>query len=485
MRPFPHRSSCLVSFALLLVMAPGLASANGNVSHQWVSRTAIEGTPSEGSLAAIVGDPTLTPLIDAGTMYPDWGYTPGATSEERDAGEASHWEPVQDAYREWILENYAPPWSDEAREHLAFYYGMTSHGMADQSYDAMFFERSRFYQGGDHGEFDQDTDVMWAATTGPGSVPEAWAPASPLLELFEALVGVDIEERSMTQQLGFVAVAIGAVNVLAEDPVQVASAEADFPWAAEHDDDPLTPGNPPHEAEIVRRYWRSNWALFHGDDVPRPVLWTYPADGGSGHGTYPSSIESWISIVFARGLFSPALEAGQIHLVDSSGYEVPVSIDLFYGNESHVLHVMPEEELLEDEVYVVTVDEGVETIHGEFLEGWDFTFSTGDRAPRPLHDDGFWDEPDPYDDDASGTGGTDDTGGEGTDTGEGLGSSSTATHGSTTDPTTAGQADGDGVRPRPATSSCACTQPGGGGNQGAGIFAFAGLLLFGWGRRRR
>ncbi|MEM7153146.1 MAG: Ig-like domain-containing protein [Myxococcota bacterium] len=481
MRSSSLRSSCLVTLAATAFVAPAVAMANGNVSHQWVSRTAIESTPSEGSLADLVGDPDLQPLIDGGTMFPDWGYTPGATSEERDAGEASHWEPVQDAYRQWILANYAPPWSDEARQHLAFYFGMTSHGMADQSYDAMFFERSRFYQGGDHGEFDQDSDVLWAATTGPAAVPETWTPASPLLELFQALVGVTIDERSMTQQLGFVAVAIGAVNVLAEDPAQVASAEADFPWAAEHDDDPLTPGNPPHEAEIVRRYWRSNWALFHGDEVPRPVLWTHPADGGSGHGTDPASIESWISIVFARGLFSPELDASRFHVVDSSGAEVPITIDLFYGNESHVLHVRPEEALLADEVYVVTVDAGIETIHGELLEGWDFAFSTGDRAPDPLHDDGFWDEPDPYGDEDPGTGGSDDAGVTGTDTGEGLDDSATGNGGGTTvDPTTATE----GVRARGATSSCACTHGEGFGRRDVGGLALFGLMLLGWARRR-
>ena len=115
-----------------LLLAPSFASANGNVSHQWVTQAAAEQTPAEGSLRDLVGDEALREILHTGTMYPDWGYTPGASTEEREAGESSHWEPVQDGYRQWIMENYAPPWSDEARQHLAFYLGLSSHGMVQR-----------------------------------------------------------------------------------------------------------------------------------------------------------------------------------------------------------------------------------------------------------------------------------------------------------------------------------------------------------------
>lgn len=461
-----------------LLLAPSFASANGNVSHQWVTQAAAEQTPAEGSLRDLVGDEALREILHTGTMYPDWGYTPGASTEEREAGESSHWEPVQDGYRQWIMENYAPPWSDEARQHLAFYLGLSSHGMADQTYDAMFFERSRFFMPGDHSDFDQDTDVMWAATTGPGVPPKVWVPAAPLIDLFASLVGVTIVEADMTQQLGFVGVGISGVNLLAEDPAQVASAEADYPWAAMHDDDSAIPGNPPHEAEIVRRYWRSNWALLHGDAIPRSVLWTHPADGGANHAQDAASIESWISVVFARGLSAPTLAASQFHVLDSTGAEVPIEIDLFYGDESHVVHVKPLEDLASDEVYVVEVDAGVATIHGESLEGFSFTFSTGARGPTPLRDDGFWDEPDPYGDEPTGGsssgGGADDTGGTTTasngesGTTEGSAAVSTGTDGGPAGENEGGSGCGCASEPRPSPAR----------------WGVLGLLALGWRRKR-
>ncbi len=471
------------SLLALLSLLPATAAANGNVSHQWISKRATERVPAAGSLAALVGDPSLRQALFTGTMFPDWGYTPGATADERDAGEASHWEPVQDAYRRWIVEHYAPPWSDEARLHLAFYLGMTSHGIADQSYDAMFFERSRFYEAKDHSAFDTDTDVLWAGATGPGEVPTAWIPTDPLLELFASIVGKTINPSSLKQKVGLVGFAILAVSTGAGDPAELADAAAAFPWAAEHDEDLTTPGNPPAEAEIARRYWQSNWALLHGDPPPRPVLWTFPADGGAEHATQAASIESWISIVFARALDEQALAAAQVHVVDSMGVEAPIALDLFYGNGSHVLHLKPTSDLLDDEVYVVTVDPGVQTIHGESLAGWSFTFSTGLEGPPPVQGDAFWDLPDAYpSEDASSSGEPDtDTLGTSGDAvtsagSEGGSTASTAATGAASDATGTTGAEGG------APEGCACCA---GAPRPRDVAPLLVLILAGARRRRR
>ncbi len=467
-----------IALSVLASAWPTTALANGNVSHQWVSHEAAALTPEGGTLADVARDPTLVQALDTGTMFPDWGYTPGATAEERNAGEASHWEPVQEGYRRWIVDTFAPPWSNEARLHLAFYLGMTSHGMADQTYDAMFFERSEFFQGGDHGAFDQDTDVMWSAHTGPGEAPTAWIPAEPLLELFVTEAGARLSEPDVMSQLSFVGLAITAVSAIAMDPDQVVAAEERYAWAAEHDDDPATPGNPPHEAEIVRRYWRSNWALLHGDALPRPVLWTHPADGGAGHPTDAASIDSWITLVFSRALSGPHVDPEAIHLTGPDGADVPIELDLFYGDGSHVLHVQPQDDLSPDAIYVVTVDPGWTTIHDESLEGWTFTFSTGVDGPTPRNDDGFWDEPDPYDDwptGGSSTGGSSSSGGESpsTESSGGLAPSTTTTTGEPP----VGSSSGAPADASTDDAGCGCTQT-------PGAMPMV-LLLAGFARRRR
>jgi hypothetical protein len=84
-------------------------------------------------------------------------------------------------------------------------------------------------------------------------------------------------------------------------------------------------------------------------------------DGGSGHATSAASIESWSSVVFARGLDDAALSASQFHVVDSADVEAPIEDDLYYGDSSHVVHIKPTSDLLADEIYLVTVDPGVQT----------------------------------------------------------------------------------------------------------------------------
>lgn len=453
------------SLALVLALLSGEAGANGNVSHQWISRTAATRVPAAGSLHALVNDPALRQALFTGTMFPDWGYTPGATVDEREAGEASHWEPVQDAYRRWITDNYAPPWSDEARLHLAFYLGMTSHGIADQSYDAMFFERSEFYENKDHDKFDGDSDVLWVGATGPGEVPTPWVPTTPLIDLFATVVGAPVEVGSMTQQLNLIGLAIYAVSTGGSDPELVAKAAANFPWAAAHHQDSATPGNPPHEAEIARRYWQSNWALLHGDPLPRPVLWTFPADGGAEHAVEGASIESWVTIVFARALDQQALVGSQFHVVDSMQIEAPIELSLFYGNGSHVVHLKPSSGLIDDEIYRVTVDPGVKTIHGESLAGWSFTFSTGLVAPPPVQDDGFWDMADGYGDD---DGSSSSSGGASASSSDGSGSSGEVVTGAdsqdgtgaTSPATDAGGPTSAGAVPDATDAGCGCQSSG-------------------------
>jgi MYXO-CTERM domain-containing protein len=481
LRPAARRPGLAVAVLMGLMWTPAVVRANGNVSHQWISRTAAEGTPAGGSLAALVGDPALRQALYTGTMFPDWGYTPGVTTAERDAGEASHWEPVQDAYRRWIVAQYAPPWSDEARLHLAFYFGMTSHGIADQTYDSMFFERSRAYENKDHADFDKDSDVMWAASTGPGETPTLWVPSDPLIELFSTVIGAEVDPASMKGKLGLVSLAILAVSTSAEDPEMVAEAELAFPWAAAHDDDPAVPGNPPLEAVVARRYWRSNWALLHGDALPRPVLWSYPADGGAEHATAAASIESWVSVVFARAIDEQALSADQFHIVDSTDMPAPFTIDLFYGNGSHVVHLKPTSDLIEDEVYVVTVDPGVKTIHGESLDGWSFTFSTGLRGPPPLHDDGFWDQPDPYGEPGGESSGGSDETGSASSSGEGSGDPPTGGLGTAGPGSTGDGSTGAGAGEDTSAGGCGCAASTEPPLRGLGL---AVLLVVGARRRR-
>ena len=124
---------------MFLISLLGLVWANGQSSHLWITHRAIEHLPN-GELKQLLEEPYLEDHWRNGTMFPDGGYAVGD-----DYGEIAHWESFQIAYLEWIRDTFSPPWSLEAKEHIAFLMGLGSHGLADQSYDAMYFRRAYVY----------------------------------------------------------------------------------------------------------------------------------------------------------------------------------------------------------------------------------------------------------------------------------------------------------------------------------------------------
>ena len=147
---------------MLLLLS--LAHANGLTSHVTISEWAAGQLPA-GELADILGDPNLWPYLQNGTQFPDGGYPLGEAYSE-----TAHWEPFQDRYLAWIADTYAGDFtSTEARQHVAFLFGMQSHGMGDQVFDSLYMQRAyQFDAESDWGatSMDEATDVALSAATG-------------------------------------------------------------------------------------------------------------------------------------------------------------------------------------------------------------------------------------------------------------------------------------------------------------------------------
>jgi MYXO-CTERM domain-containing protein len=411
---FPHVQYRVFAFALTLgVLAiPRVATANGQSTHLWITADAISHVPP-GPLADFLADPALDRMLRNGTMFPDGGYPLGDPYAE-----IAHWEPYQTLYLEWILANHQAPFSGEGAEHLAFWLGMASHGMADQTFDALYGERVKLYDGG-FGDFDTASDLIMMSYFEPMMAPSDWVPYSVFDQLYDE-VGYDVDPATMMDGQNLLRIAVNSVAVLSQIPEQVAESAAPFPWGSQHMLDETVPGAPPCEGEIVARYWRVLWALAHEQALPGPVLGTIPADGAANHASDSSSIESWVSVVASRGLEDAPLDVSSFHVVSEGGTEVPLTIWHYYGQDAHIVHLRPQADLEADTVYTVTVDPGLQTIHGEALEGYEFRFSTGAIGPDPIvpewpadHDP----NPDPGDGDGDGDPGD----GDGDPSGDGDG----------------------------------------------------------------
>ena len=361
---------------LLLALLPSLALANGQTSHIWICREALEALP-DGELRDLLTREDLEPYLINGAMFPDGGY-----AVDHPYGEAAHWEPFQDAFRAWITANYEAPYSDEGAQVVAFLFGMACHGMADQVYDSLYMEYSKVYDA-EHGwseagtSMDEATDVAWAAITGAQEPPDAWIP-DVFPELY-AGVGIDVDAGTMADGQQLLRAAVALVGLFGESETAVAKYQAQFPWATTHEDTG-TPGAPPFEAWVCARYWQGLWARLQDEPVPYPITGTNPVDGGMGHPTDATMPEARVSVIFAHGLRSDDVSADQFEIVDDAGLAYSVEPNLFYRDDSHAVNLHPTGDGPADTDFTVTEKAGLVCRDGAVL-GDDQVFGFSTRPP--------------------------------------------------------------------------------------------------------
>ena len=358
-----------------LLLLPGVTRANGQASHLWISERAATLLPA-GELRDIMTDPELTDMWRNGSDFPDGGYAIGDGY-----GEIAHWWPFQQAYSDWILETYgAPPYSDEAAEHVAFLMGMASHGMADQVYDSLFIERAHQEDAASDpaNSLDEATDVAFAGFTGPPEYGEFWLPEDLMAELMADAIGHEVSATTIHQGQALVRVAAEWAGRAASDDEVLAEYHAQFPWACRNQMTPALWGNPPDEAQVVALYWQELWGRLSGEELPLgPVLATFPAHGALWHQLGDDKVQARVSIAFARALADGGAEASGVTVTDPEGVEHPVEPWLFYS--SHVLHLLPQQDWAPATTYTVSVPAGISSCP---RDRW--RKSTASASPRGL-----------------------------------------------------------------------------------------------------
>jgi hypothetical protein len=346
----------LISAAIVLAAGasiPAEAAANGLSTHVWISLRARE-LVEPGPLFDFINDPHVQDALVAGTAFPDGGYAVGHAY-----GELAHWEPLQVAYREWIQNNYQPPYEGEAALHVAFFLGMYSHGMADQVFDSLYLERAKIYDADSNWteqSADEATDVVFCGTQGAQPNPQHFVPAAAFVEVLASNNQITIDEATLERGESLAGFAVAIVGMLAADREAVAKYEKQFPWATAHLFDPKIPGRPEHEAVMVARYWKKAWTELHAENFANLVLGTVPENGAFEHATDHTSIEARVSVIFADRQNDAEVRPERFRVAGQSGVEIPVDTDLYYGTDSHVVHLIPRENFAENEDYEVTVD---------------------------------------------------------------------------------------------------------------------------------
>jgi hypothetical protein len=345
----------------LLFLLPA-ALANGQTTHLWITHEAIEELPA-GELRSFLEKPAHRAALDNGTMFPDGGYATG-----HGYGEVAHWEPFQDRVRDWILEEFDDPMDPSAGDAVAFYLGLASHGMADQVFDALYMERSKQIDAA-HGwasgeSLDTSSDIVWASITGRQIPPDPWYP-SAMVALFES-AGVAVDEETISTGQTRLKLAVDLVGNLGTDPEGVKQHTEHFPWGCANLDNPSTPGAPYSEAKIVADYWLALWADLQGEAPELDLLTTFPKEGGRAHHQLASEVESRLSLVFNRSLLKTDVEnliyslSGDAELPDLEPW-------LFYRDNSHVVHLIPDTDWSKDSDYTLQLSPGLVATDGREL----------------------------------------------------------------------------------------------------------------------
>lgn len=372
----------------MLLLFP-LAFANGLTSHVTISEWAVPLLP-EGELADILQDPELWPWLQNGTQFPDGGYPLGEAYSE-----TAHWEPFQELYLQWIVRTYAGDYgSREARQHIAYLFGMMSHGMADQVFDSLYMQRAYVYDAESDWEatsMDEATDVALAAATGGQETLDPFVPTDVMVPLMSA-AGVEVSADTLENGQLLTAVAITYVREAAKNEDTLADYEADYPWATAHMMGREVHGAPAWEADVVARYWQSRWARLIGEpSALEPILFSFPQDGGYGHPTDHTAVESRLTVFFSRGLLPEVLVPDLFEVVDTDGNVYALSDPwVFYGRGSHGVHLSPVEDWPADTDFILTVHPGA-----HFIDGTDATEAVSIRfSTRPPPEAGAPKDPD-------------------------------------------------------------------------------------------
>ncbi len=355
------------------------AHANGQTTHIWISRQAIELLP-EGELKDLLRVPANEAALVHGTMFPDGGYPIG-----HPYAEAAHWEPFQERYHAWIREHHPPPFTDEAERHVAFIMGLGSHGMADQHFDACYLTWSQNVYDSDAGwaegkSMDEATDFVWAHLTGAQEVPPRFLPEDPLIGLY-ADHGIEVDAATFDEGHDLLELAVQLVGIGGQDPDLIAQYTDDFPWAATHMHDLSVPGVPAYEAEQVALYWQELWDRLHGLTPPQGVLRAWPVDGAAGHPRTAALPESRLALFFAEGVDAASL-SGRVRVRDAAGATLPTEAWLYYGDGTHILLVRPLEDWPVDAELAVEVAAGVRSRTGVLMDA-PFTSAFSTRAAEP------------------------------------------------------------------------------------------------------
>lgn len=343
-----------------LVGAPTDAQANGMLGHMYVSEQAVGELP-EGELKTLLLENRDAYLN--GSFLPDSGY-----AANDGYGEIAHWAEFVEAYIQWIRTRYSAPFDQgEAGRHVAVLLGAASHGMCDQAFDILLYDRSSQVDG-DTNELDTGTDtwlVRERNLDGYFELPLVVDTAA-LVEVFGA-VGHDVSPDTISGGLELAQSAHRLVRDILSTNCEGFSDQ--YPWASRGYLHPQVPGSYPWNATAIANHWIQIWRRINGDvSVDSSlVIGVDPVATQRKLALDRSSTDSWITLFTGHGMNRDTLSDSSVYVVDAQDNIVPTSIRLRGDRWAGTIQLKPMADWQPETTYRVILSTEAETLNGSQL----------------------------------------------------------------------------------------------------------------------
>lgn len=439
----------IVALSVLLVgsFPPATVHANGMLGHMYTSELAISHVQTSELKQLLLEHPDE---YLNGSFLPDSGYAAGD-----EYGEIAHWSGFVQGYLTWIQQNYSPPYDQGAAAgHVAVLLGAASHGMADETFDILLYDKAAIVDG-DTGELDTGTDVWLVNDRTITYDPPVVVDADALSQVFASFTNHQVEPQVIVDGMTKAKGAHAVVQKLLKSGHQ--RYRDKYPWASQAYLDRSVPGSYPYNARVVANYWEQIWRRLNSNISVDASLFAGvdPAPSGAPAERYlaldHTSIDGWITLFSGHGLEGSSLDSNSIQLLDPQGNSVPYTLRLRGDAWAHTIQLKPDADVAPKVVYRVKVTPAATTLNGEHLAN-DFiaeiktACAAGDEASCPALGDP----------ESAGTGGSGSAGAAGAATGGAAGSAAQAgTGGSDSNRSDSGEPSGCTFAPHPQTRGTA------------------------------
>jgi MYXO-CTERM domain-containing protein len=341
-----------------VLSAPTAAQATGMQGHMYITELAVGQLPS-GELKALL-DARRTHYLN-GAFFPDSGY-----AANDPYGEIAHWEQFVEAYLQWIRATYAPPYDQgEAADHVAVMMGAAAHGMEDQVYDILFFDKVGVVDGSTD-ELDTGTETFLVNDLDRRENPEVVLDAEAIAGVFRQELEPGLSGATIQDGMAIAKQALGLVILVLSKSNE--GFLADYPWAAAHYLDPAVPGSYPNVAPAVAGYMQNLWRRLNGDEaMDAAIIASSPAPGGVGVAVDHTSLDSYVTFFSGHGLARESITEESVFVTDAAGAVVPCEIRLRGDAWANTVQLKPLADWDHHATYTLHVTSDVRSLHDRSL----------------------------------------------------------------------------------------------------------------------